>query len=170
MNKDRILSLLIDLNNIGPLTDDDATFLAELIFNACNGNFIRHNMSIAARDDFGWGNSVLAPYIDKGLISSTSKDLYQIVGYAHNRSYHLENGCVMYLQVERNWKWIIVKLCWYAYQQDTMRFAHRIILVYTNMSFINLNMDITAAIYYKSGKNLWSNGPYAIKKNYIRYY
>lgn len=64
----------IDLRQLGPITASDELYLSRLIACACFNDNIKHYLSLRAKEDFGWDNMLMMPYLLAGLLSdSTSR-------------------------------------------------------------------------------------------------
>jgi len=82
---------IIDLRILGCISVEEETFLSELIAKSCSKDNEKHQMSLYAKEDFGWDNGVLMPYVLANLITLCSYVLKDI--------YLQKNGYVVYLHL-----------------------------------------------------------------------
>lgn len=130
---------IIDLDVLGPITDECVKYLADKLAQVCVKNTILFFIGDKARGDFGWSHIKLVPYIEKGLIPRN--DLRVSI---------IEDENLVFLSA---CEW----LCGVFYSGQILDSEH----VSLHMGFVN---SLSSFGDYKSGKETWNDAPSPLKE------
>jgi hypothetical protein len=127
---------VIDLRQLGPISASAEVYLATLIANACGQDKIKHYLSLCARQDFGWDNTLLGNYVLANLMTESST---RVGGF-------ISSG-----------EW----LCGIFTSGENLSLDHMIIM----MSYVNpyVSSEMVMKQQYRSGKDIWKQAPVPIK-------
>ncbi|AQN68711.1 hypothetical protein [Saudi moumouvirus] len=131
----------LDLRKIGKITKKCEDYLSLLLANASMIDNFKYSFSLQAKNDFGWCNENLQPYV--------------IAGYITKQSSRVKSGNIEFVSSSEWLNSILVS-------GNILSSEHLRI----SMCYINKNMpffDIIKGSEYISGKNTWSDAPLPLK-------
>jgi ArsR family metal-binding transcriptional regulator len=129
----------IELRKLGKITELGEKYLAELISLTCSRDELKYQVSLWSKENLGWVNGRLIPYVLADLMPEQSSR------FADNHgNYYLSSG-----------EW----LCSIFTSGKLLNLEH----IITVMSFINPKISIPFDTYH-SGKNIWEDAPSPIKE------
>lgn len=127
---------IIDLRKIGQLTPLCELYLSRLIAETCENDFVKYEISLRAKKDFGWDNDHLISYVLAGVMTLSS---CRVKGFLSSGEF----------------------LCGLFTSGKQLTLEHRIIM----MSFVNDSVSclMIGDNKYISGKKMWVDAPKPLK-------